>query len=421
MQLLFSNITRYILLALLVIISFRLGLHTPLNDQIFILEIVFIICCFGMFVWRLTRMSYSFGGVSSYDYLILGLSLFPIIGGLSALSQFGQPFFHGFIHQRDFYLILSGPLVLYLLQFRIITLVTLEKSLVITAWSCLIIFIISTLLINPVPYLETDFVGYNTLKGGYIFKFVMSFISFGFLYYFINYFRKKQLLQLLYSALFLGYLLFIRQDRSIIMITLATSAIFFFGQIFPTNKLKYTLFISLTLAFTVAVINRSDTTYFDKFKNIISLIQGEETNESSTNVRRAETALAIPYIIENPFFGNGELSNQWNGGYQKQIGYFYPSDIGIIGEIYVFGILGTLILNLQFLYAYYQIKKVKEKKYDQLFIASKYFLVYIFLESLTAGQTIFYAANSVFFIAIVYFYKLSESPNPISLDKTQNT
>jgi len=47
-------------------------------------------------------------------------------------------------------------------------------------------------------------------------------------------------------------------------------------------------------------------------------------------------------------------------------------------------------------------------------------LVYIFLESLTAGQTIFYAANSVFFIAIVYFYKVSESPNPISLAKPQN-
>jgi hypothetical protein len=413
---LISNITRYTAIALLIIISFRIGLHTPLNNVIFMLEIVGIILFLGVFVWRLIRMSSTFGGISQYDYFILGLCLFPIIGGLCAMSEFGQPFHHGFIHQRDFYLILSGPFLLYLLQFRVISLKTLEKSLNVVAWSALIIFTLSTLIINPAPYLETDFVGYNSLKGGYIFKFVMSFIAYGFLYHLINYFRKKEVSQLVYSLLFLAYILFVRQDRSIIFITIATGIAFFFSEIFPTNKVKYGIFLIVFFTITFTTISLVETSYFEKFKNVISLIQGEETNESSTNVRRAETALALPYIIKNPFFGNGELSNQWNGGYEKQMGYFYPADIGIIGEIFVFGILGTIILNLQFLYGYRLARKVQTKKYDQLFIVSKYFLVYIFLESLTAGQTIFYAANSVFFIAILYFYKVSDGANTSTLN-----
>ena len=399
-------------LSILFIIGFRLALHTPLNSIVYSVEAICILTFFVVFLYHVILNLYSRQKLDSFLLLNIAMCLFPLIGSLSAFREFGQPVYHGFIHQRDFYLFLIGIVISFQIK-STIELKYIERSFVLICWLSLFIFIVTPFFLDPEKYLSTDFVGFNPLKGGYIYKFVMTFMVFGFLYYGILFFRNKRIADGLCSIPFLYYLFFVRQDRSIIVLFGLTFIIFFLKRIFPLNKVKYGLVIVLFTFSTGLFLSFVQTNYFEKFSNVITAFSGEETNEAATNIRTKEIAIALPYIFKNPIFGNGELSNQWNGGYQKLFGYFFPSDIGFIGELYVFGILGTLLLHVQFLFGAYYVGKTNDKRNEHFFIVLSYFLLYTFLDSLTAGQTIFYAGNSMIVISLLYsYFKLnSNSPN----------
>jgi hypothetical protein len=390
-------------LSLVFIVGFRLALHTPLNSIVYSIEVVAILTFFSSFIYYVHREFYSRKKIDRFLILNISMCLFPLIGSLSAYHEFGQPIQHGFIHQRDFYLFLIGFVVA--LQIKSKTeMKYIENAFIFICWFSLTIFVITPFVTSPEQYLATDFVGFNPLKGGYIYKFIMTFMVFGFLYYSILFFRNKRLIDLLLSFPFVIYLVFIRQDRSIIILCLITFLFFFFKRIFPLNKIKYGL-ITIVSGFGLFLfLSIIQTNYFEKFTNVVTAFSGEETNEASTNVRNKEMAIALPYILKNPYFGNGELSNQWNGGYQNLFGYFFPSDIGLFGELYVFGIVGTLLLHVQFIFGVYYVRKTTVNKNDHFFIVLSYFLLYTFLDSLTAGQTIFYAANSMIIISLLYAY-----------------
>jgi len=394
-------------LSILFIIGFRLALHTPLNSVVYSIEAITILTFFSIFLYHTFRDFYSRKKIDNFLYLNLAMCLFPVLGSLCAYSEFGQPLHHGFIHQRDFYLFLIGIVMSYQIK-SIIEFKYIERSFVLICWISLFIFLLTPLFIQPDKYLATDFVGFNPLKGGYIYKFIMTFMVFGFLYYGILFFRSKRILHGIYAMPFLYYLFFVRQDRSIILLFGLTFVIFFLKRIFPLNKIKYGI---ISIVFTISIglfLSLVQTNYFEKFTNVITAFSGEETNEASTNIRSKEIAIALPFIAKNPYFGNGELSNQWNGGYQTVFGYFFPSDIGLIGELYVFGIVGTLLLHVQFLFGAFYIRRTSNRKHDHFFIVLSYFLLYTFLDSLTAGQTIFYAANSMIIISLLYsYYKLN--------------
>jgi len=382
---------------------------------VYSVEAITILTFFFIFSYHTIREFYSRKKIENFLYLNLAMCLFPLIGSLSAYTEFGQPLHHGFIHQRDFYLFLIGIVVSY--QIKSMTeLKYIERSFVLICWLSLFLFIATPLFIEPEKYLATDFVGFNPLKGGYIFKFIMTFMVFGFLYYGILFFRNKRILDAIYAMPFLYYLFFVRQDRSIILLFGLTFIIFFLKRIFPLNKIKYGI---ISIVFTVSIglfLSLIQTNYFEKFSNVITAFSGEETNEASTNIRSKEIAIALPFIAKNPYFGNGELSNQWNGGYQTVFGYFFPSDIGLIGELYVFGILGTLLLHVQFIFGAFYIRRTYDKKHEHFFIVLSYFLLYTFLDSLTAGQTIFYAANSMIIISLLYsYYKLNSNNSKTDL------
>ncbi|MFM9986433.1 MAG: O-antigen ligase family protein [Flavobacteriales bacterium] len=395
-------------LMVFLVLGFRLALRSPLNSVVYNIEVLFILLLAVFFFYRIATVLIFKKTFTQWEILLCFFLFFPISASWAAYSEFGQPFFHGLVHQRDFYLILSGFYLFYQLRTGRITLPLLEKAFVSLSWFCLIVFLACSQLINPAAYLETDFVGYNELKGGYIFRFTVTFISFGFLYYFIAYFRNKKWTNMVYALLFFSYLVFFRQDRTIILVVAFTAAVFFFMEVFRQNILKYSMLVLLVGGAITLLLVGSKTDYFKKFDTMFAIVQGEQTDEASSNVRLKEMAIAWPLIQKNPILGNGELSNQWHGGYEGRFGYFFPSDIGIVGVIYVAGFLGLLLLNLQFVYGLVILRKVKEKRYDLFFIVCKYFLMCLFLDSLTAGQTIFYAANSVLVITILFAFNRLE-------------
>jgi hypothetical protein len=51
------------------------------------------------------------------------------------------------------------------------------------------------------------------------------------------------------------------------------------------------------------------------------------------------------------FWGAGKLSQHWNEGLKSIFGYFYPTDIGIIGAIFTYGIFGVILMSFQLFFS----------------------------------------------------------------------
>jgi hypothetical protein len=135
------------------------------------------------------------------------------------------------------------------------------------------------------------------------------------------------------------------------------------------------------------------------FENAFTVVlTGERTNEASSNARITEALLAWPYIKQSWLFGNGDISHWWRGGYDALIGHFYPSDIGWVGIIYVYGIAGLVFFNQQasFLVNYYQkLGAVRNQVFIKSLIA---FVVYFLVHSITNGMVAFSPYVGILFL-----------------------
>ena len=95
----------------------------------------------------------------------------------------------------------------------------------------------------------------------------------------------------------------------------------------------------------------------NNFSEMFTVLLGEESNDSSSNARIWTTLIVLDYFENHPlslWFGTGRISNQWNGGYESFFGYFYPADIGLLGGLFINGIIGMLFLFI-IPFSYYSI------------------------------------------------------------------
>jgi len=132
------------------------------------------------------------------------------------------------------------------------------------------------------------------------------------------------------------------------------------------------------------------------------VLKGELSRDASANARLLETNIALPYIKGNWLFGNGDLSNQWEGGYKGRLGYFYPSDIGMIGIIFIYGVAGLLFFYAQYIFAIRYGRAKRKTIYNPLIDASKVYLLYMFIQSFVTGNVASSLSTSLFFIALLY-------------------
>lgn len=410
---------KILLLSVLFFIAFRIGFRTPLDPYLFIVEGTLSALMIAFMFFRVIQFVAKKEPISSLEMILLGMFIFPLWSALAAYFEYGQPLFYGIATQRSFYLYLSALLLFYLLKHRIVRLTDIRFSFLCTAWLSMGIFIVTSNFINPEEYFKTIFIGYNELKGGYIFKFVITLIVFAFLYYVIKYFITHNLKYLLLAAPHFYYMTFVRQDRSTILVAVFTLLLYFAFEVYKKARFKYFLFGFLGIGLLFSVIAFSgyspDEVTIEKYNNIWLTITGQETTENSTNLRRIQTLMVWPDILQSPIFGHGELSLKWESGFARVYGYFYPTDIGIVGEMFIYGFLGTLLINAQFIYALWLIRRMKRNPYDAFQNTCIYFLIICFFDSLTAGQTVFYSANSVIMISILYSYYHFQRVEEVSL------
>ena len=178
--------------------------------------------------------------------------------------------------------------------------------------------------------------------------------------------------------------------------------------------------VPATLIVLLVLFSLGYTSLFEKYQvlyqNVLNVFLGETTDEASSAVRYMEFNTALSYIDKNPMLGNGFISNQWNGGWRDLLGYFYPVDIGILGNIFVFGILGTFLLYLPFVFSLHISRAVDSK--NVFFKTCEYMILFFFLSMFFTAVNIRDTSSIMFIVCLLYYFRYHYFRNQINTVST---
>src|SRR5690606_12721301 len=105
--------------------------------------------------------------------------------------------------------------------------------------------------------------------------------------------------------------------------------------------------------------------------------------------------------------GNGFLSNQYNEGFSGMYDHFFPTDIGIMGNLFLYGIIGTLCFYLPFLAAF-SYRKFLRKNNDIFLMTCQYSMLFIFSQMFIAARNIQNMGLIMFIFAVIYYFRYYE-------------
>ncbi len=355
-------------------------------------------------------------------YFLLITFILPLYSAFRANIEFGQPYLYGILSERIWLQMGVGIWVYYVLVTEKISISTFQSTFVFMAWASIIIFSFIALTYDPSQYAEIpDYASAGVGERGIRFKFQNYFITFGVIYYFIRFNIDKDRKYLIALLLLLAYVLFIIQGRGYMLGIVFTFLLFYlfntsFRQLIPIF-IKLTLFI----LFALFLINLFMPDYLEMMSNMFAqlfhVLDGEASADISANARIHESSVVFNYFESHPlsiFAGIGKISTQWNGGYETLFGYFFPSDLGPLGEIFLYGIIGFIILHIvPFMMIIKLLIQVPGK--ENVFIYSlKYLLIYFAFMSFYQGVFVFGFVDYLIPFFIVYAYRRMQQYNNIN-------
>ena len=411
-----------LMLVVFILFTTRLLTRTPLVDFYTPFEILwytFIITFTFIYAFYLFLVRKTVDEIHFYYVLII---LMPIWAGFFAGLSEGQPFMQAFSSQKHWYGISGIFVMIYMLQTRFITIGDLFRAMKWLGWGTMVYYLLCYMFLDPKQYLDYSFVGYSDIKGGYRFKFGIDFIAFLSVYYTVKYVKQRDSSSLFYSGLNLSYLFFLHQGRSVMLSVVATLAVFYMFEVNWQRALRIFITIGVVFMFVMGVLFAIMPTrvndYIVQYTSLATVVfTGNASGESSVDARLEEIGILLIYLQDYSigwWVGVGKLgAESQTVGTEHDITTVPPGDIGILGSIMTYGIIGSLIIYMQFLIAFRSGKFIRRFKHEPFMIASKYFLIFSFLSSLAKGYLFMQPGSTAIFIMVIYAYKLLE----VQMDK----
>ncbi len=398
---------------------FQYGKFSKFFFQIQAVLLVFLLLFVMAYVIDKLFYNKTFNKVTLYFLLII--AILPFYSAIIAYLEFGQPLFYGILAQRGLILFAVGIWFYYILVLEKMTLSTFESAFLIMAWVSLVGYSLFIWTYDPGQLQNPDeastFVSNSATSRGLIFKFQTYFITFGAIYYFIKYSIDKKKKDFFAFLLFLGYILFLNQGRQYIMQLSATFLLYLWFH-YSLNKLaiifiKFTFFLLISIIIIQFIMPEFLENTVDHFAQMFTVLTGEESKDSSSNARIHESIFVFNYFDTHPhsiLFGTGKISIQWKDGYEFIVKDFYPSDIGILGGLFVYGILGFIFIWLiPLIISIKTVKKITEKR-DVFIMVMKYFTIYASILGSLLGRPYFsYVDYTLPLFILLAYIKLQEN------------
>lgn len=401
----------YILLFFIVLVSYRVLLTSVLYYVEIALEMAFEVFIVLYLAYRVTlRIFIKNYRLNALEIYLAILFFLPVIPAIGALNEFGQPLFYGLGTFRDFYLLFYALVIYNMLRSGEITIEMVERAFVGVALFNMAFSYFMSLFTDPMSFQESNLAGSNDAKGGDVYyRFNMSMFFFGSIYFFVKAFYRKNYLYFIHSGLFLVYVIFFRLDRTsmavnafalvaflLTALTIRTQILSIFKLVLPVIAIGLISYLIVPEVFEQYVI---------MFEDAIAGATGSGIENEEDMIRLVEAQVAVDGIKEHPFIGNGKISNEWEPmGYNRFYPYFFASDVGILGQAFMYGLIGAGLLYGQFLLALYFILKIKHIKRNVFLVSLKFYLLALFLDYLTNGYITIYAAQSITVLSLIYYF-----------------
>ena len=314
----------------------------------------------------------------------------------------GQSFVSGFVANFKFYNIGALALIFYWLFKYKISMQHLCRGLIIAGWINLLIII----LIYVTDY---SFVNQSELTGkiilthaGIMKKSLVDLVGIIYLVFFFNSNKYKYLI----LAIFFFSIHHIYELQRFALIVQIVIIYISFRKI-KNFKAKLNFFfpalITIFLVTTFLFNSQTGKNTFDRFNESFMIFsENSEITDFSTEARILEANIAIEYFKNSPLLGNGIFrSSEKETIFGDE--YFFLSDIGIFGVLYVFGVFGIFILLLQFKFLYNSMAYINLNIWSGVGILS---LLYVLISTIVTAKSILSFSFFLFFVLLVEFSKL---------------
>jgi len=353
------------------------------------------------------------GRYTRFEIWVIVMFIYIIlVSGIMANIYYGQPVFTGMKSEKAWGAIFLAFLFFYLLKTKAIDLTIVRDALLLGAWLQLPVFMAMVLTMNPNHYAGTLWVYCNSVKGGCQFEFDILVFAFASIYYFIRFVRTNKLWFGFFCGIFFGYIFFINQKRGTSLALLGTLGLYFILNLKWDKIIVYAIGFVLFLVSGILflyfalpnILDRVILMYYDVYQ----VLTGHHVAEASAQARIRESAIAFKYFGKNDLswiFGNGKTDNDWVGQ-PPDLDHYYPSDIGIIGIIWQFGVLGLILGFYQYYLVLRHHRAIKFFRKNSFYQAILYFLVFFLVRGIPTGGSWFDPgiATGASFVAIHYFF-----------------
>lgn len=333
-----------------------------------------------------------------FRFLVFTALLFVsvLISGVLAYTNFEQPLILGMLARRDIFVsIIPAYFLVYSLsssktECAVRNFILLTKLYVVSAF-VLTLTIDPTTLSNALSgndQLRLYFVDFSTSLSAYRLK-LSPLPGLLFLVYFFSD-RPKNRADLYVLIIFYVWLVLFYGGRIAIVSTIIFHVTLALKSVRTKSGLvkvilSFLLLMMLVIPGFMFVPEAALESRSGGFAQAINAITGSDSSyisdTSSLSRRLQYLELESKLDVTDYFFGLGQLSAQWHGGFDSIFGRFHPSDLGLYGFIGIFGLVGLIIL-LTALWIVFPVRITRNKNFLPL-------LVFLLVYSIPTGLILF--------------------------------
>lgn len=295
--------------------------------------------------------------LSKIDMIVLGfnfgLAFYSAINANIAFDQdLKQGMFSSWGKQVSIVMVIFAQ---YLLRAKKVKISTIFHLIIALSWiSCIGNFYI-TQTVDPKLLVDTDLVGYNPAKGGYVFRFQSESAMIAVIFYFVSFITTRRFIFLIPWALFMAYMLFLDKGRIDIVAMSFVMGVAMIRNLSAINFVRTSLILGVLGAIAYFGLSYYFPAAITVLKNMLFnfflALVGMETGEGSVDARFIQFQIVFDYFSKHPghmIFGTGILNRE---DMMWRFGELYLKDIGIVGVFFAYGIVGLAVLYSLFIYA----------------------------------------------------------------------
>lgn len=386
-----SKIATYVVF-LVFLLHFRVLYLTPLSIIDRVLNPLLAVIGF-MYLFTFPRLFDT--RFKNWIYVFLGLMIVSI---LTSYIYLGQDIFSGIIGSMAFLELGSVVFAYYLMKsyrirsFRIIALLKQFGWLLFGIYLVLFLLDVRFTFVSPftgssvnmtTQKLSTDLINFCSIlyMGSFFYRGKSKYLLFSLVLFSANMFGDFQ------RFMFLTY-----------MVTLVSGIFIFKNKSVVLQFVPYTLVVCFLGLFLFSYSDYGSALQ-KKIESGFTILQFDEnaSDEASVNVRVTQSEYALHEFYKHPILGNGNPRSSGMDEITEE--HFFLSDIGLIGILYAFGLLGLVIY-------FFQLRWTKLIAiFNERTVGLKLFMIFILFSSVLTGYSIFHP-GTFFILLLLYLFEI---------------